>query len=150
MRRVVVSIVIGAVLVLQAAASFALLAPLTRRGAHWLWPFLDYPMYSRAYREGASVERPVVIGTLPDGREVEVRPADLGINFWRFQNGVVEMLRRGDYKWLAVHADLYRARQGTPLVRLRLESRPLVVARDGVRPGVPAVLAEAELPGSPR
>lgn len=150
MSRAAVSIVVVAVLALQAAASFALLAPLAGRGPNWLWPFLDYPMYARAHREGAVVDRPVVIGTLPDGREVPVRPEDLGLNFWRFHYGVVEGLERGNIDGLAVHADLYRARHGTPLARLRLESRPLVVTRDGVRPGRPTVVAEAHLPGGAR
>lgn len=149
MAAVLVSIAIVVILGLQTAASFGAVSRLTGRTSHWLWPFLDYPMYRWAHYAGEAVHREAVFATLEDGTEAPFRPDDLGINFWQFHDGVVAALRRADAAALAPYADLFRSRQGRHPTHLRLETSPLVLTRDGLVPAPKQVLGVVALGPEP-
>ncbi len=137
MTRVVVSLAIAAVLMLQIAATFDLFPRLVSRPSHVFWPFTDYPMYRYARLEGAVIERYRVLGQRQDGSEVEVTPGDLGLNFRKFRDIVVAALRGADRPRVAAFAEIYKTRTGTPLVQMRVERHGDVLTRDGLRPATP-------------
>jgi hypothetical protein len=140
----VVSVVIAAILMLQFAATFDLYR-FVARPSHVLWPFMNYPMYRGAHYEGAVLARYRVFGTTADGSEIEVTPSDLGLNFRKFQDIVVEALRRGDVARVAAFAEIYRARVGMRLVRMRVERHGHVLTRDGLQVAPPVNLAAVAL-----
>ena len=127
-RQAGASAAIAAVLTLQAAA-------IAGRVSWTLWPFTDYPMYARTYHEGSLVHRYRLVGLLASGEEIEVRPEDLGLNFWKFDGGPVRSLRRfGEYPSvsgprLAEFRRIYEARYGRRLAGFRLEDHPVRVER---------------------
>jgi hypothetical protein len=143
----VVSVVIAVVLMLQLAATFDLYPRFLSRPSHLFWPFMDYPMYRYARYEGSIIERHRVVGRRPDGSEVEVTAADLGLNFRRFQEIVVRALRGGDRPTTAAFAEIYRARMGTRLVAMRLERHGDILTRDGLQPAQPIEVATVSLEG---
>jgi hypothetical protein len=132
----VVSVVIAVILLLQVAATFDLYR-FASRPSHLLWPFMDYPMYRGAHYEGAVLARYRVFGKTADGAEVEVTAGDLGLNFRRFQDIVVDALRHGDTARVAPFADHYRGRLGIRLVAMRVERHGDILTRDGLRPAPP-------------
>jgi hypothetical protein len=136
--KILTSLVIGGVLLLQAQAVF----PVRR-----LWPFLDYPMYRTAHYAGESVPRYRVVGIAADGREVEMDPASLGLSFFKHLHGPVEALETGDAERFAIFADVFRERQGTTIVAARLENHPVVIDTSGTREGDLVVVTELRLPG---
>ena len=120
------SLLIFSCLVLQ---SFAMFHPVSPR----LWPFLDYPMYGRARYEGEAVTRYVVFGIFSDASETRILPEDLDLDFWKFEYGPVQMIRRGDAESLKPYAQHYNARQNKELVKFRLENHPFTLSDQGVR-----------------
>jgi hypothetical protein len=141
----VVSVVIAVMLTLQFAATFDLYPRFVSRPSHLLWPFMNYPMYRGAHYEGAVLARYRVFGETADGSEVEVTPTDLGLNFRKFQDIVVDALRRHDIARVAAFAELYRARLGTRLVAMRVEQHGHILTRDGLHPVPPVRLAAVAL-----
>ena len=111
-----------------ALQTFAIFYPVSPR----LWPFLDYPMYKKAHYEGEAVNRYVVFGVFADASESRILPEDLDLDFWKFEYGPVQMLRRGDATALQPYAELYNARQNKKLVALRVEDHPLILSEEGV------------------
>lgn len=86
--------VILTILFFQAVAVFDLrFGPIGR--APYLYPFLDYPMYSRVHQEGEAITQYRVYAVLADSSEALVRPSDLGLSFWLYHNGLITGLRRG-------------------------------------------------------
>ena len=132
------SLIIFSCLVLQ---SFAVFHPVSPR----LWPFLDYPMYGRAHYQGEAVRQFVVVGIFADASEARILPKDLGLDFWKFEYGPVQMLRRGDVESLKPYAQLYNDRQNKQLVGIRLENHPLTLSDQGVRAAAPQVLNSVSL-----
>jgi len=119
------SLIIFSCLVLQSVAVFHPVSPR-------LWPFLDYPMYGRARYEGDAVTRYLVFGIFTDASETRILPEDLDLDFWKFEYGPVQMLRRGDVESLKPYAQLYSDRQNKRLVGLRLENHPFTLSDQGV------------------
>ena len=119
----VVSFVISVILTLQLAASFDLFPRFLSRPSHFLWPVMNYPMYSSAHY-------------------------DLGLNFRKFQDLTIAALRDRDVRRAAAFAEIYRVRMGTRLVAMRLERDGYVLTRDGLQPAPPvrlsAVLLQAQ------
>ena len=144
----VVSFVISVILTLQLAASFDLFPRFLSRPSHFLWPVMNYPMYSSAHYEGAVIARYRVFGRTADGSEVQVTADDLGLNFRKFQDLTIAPLRDRDVRRAAAFAEIYRVRMGTRLVAMRLERDGYVLTRDGLQPAPPvrlsAVLLQAQ------
>lgn len=139
--RLLVSFLIALVLLVQTVAGFRIVDGWS--ALHRLWPFLHYPMYSRAYAESDAVERRVLVGVLADGTDRAIRPGDLGLlSFW-FLHGPVAAVQRGDITAVRHYIRRLEARTGQPLVAVRVEVHPLIVDRRGYRPGM--VRVEAQL-----
>jgi hypothetical protein len=86
----IISLVIVAVLVLQAAA-------LVSRPGKWSWPFIDYPMYAHSHQEGERIPaKHSVVATTADGREVAITPEDVGVNIWVFERWVGALKRQAE------------------------------------------------------
>lgn len=133
--RLAVSAVIFAVLGVQAIAAFGLTPGPVERSP-FLWPFLDYPMYTQPHYEGDAVPRYRVVGVTEDGREVEITPESLGTDFWIYRNAFLFSFRfRGERHELESGVQLYELRHGVSLLEVRLENRPLVVTREGTMDG---------------
>lgn len=137
----VVSIVIAVVLLLQFTATFDLFPRLVARPSSLFWPFTDYPMYRYARYEGSIIEEFRLFGQRTDGREVEIAPADLGLNFRKWRDLVVNAVRSGDTAQAARFAELYRSRTGTRLVAMRLERSGHALTRNGLQAVEPVQLA---------
>lgn len=122
------------ILFFQAVAVFDLrFGPIGR--APYLYPFLDYPMYSRVHHEGEALTQYRVYAVLADSSEALVRPSDLGLSFWLYHNGLITGLRRGDAERVRAYARLYRERNGVRVEAFRLEDHPVVLTSDGFRDG---------------
>jgi len=135
----VVSAVILVPIVLQTIASFTItFGPIER--PPFLWPFLDYPMYSDAHYAGESIHRQRVVAILADSTEVAIVPNDLGVDFWQFQNLLNPAILRGDRARAENYRSIYEDRYGRRLVGFRLEDHPLVVENGGLTEGQPSVL----------
>jgi hypothetical protein len=134
--RVAVSMMIGALLALQAWQTFPiarwLIAPDARgwRGAlrwwpeaPWLYPFIDYPMYAQARERGEATLEPRVRATLEDGSGLDVGPADLGLDYFMFHEQVVGAIHESDVDRLRtlLRPIEARRRQRVSLVELQIE-----------------------------
>lgn len=98
-----------------------------------MWPFLDYPMYSYSRQEGQRlVVEYTVYGTTPDGTEVKITPADLGMGWFLFRLTFLADIFRDDLSKVAVYLDDYRKRHGKTFTALRIEDRALIVTRDKI------------------
>jgi len=133
------SIVIAVTLVLQGLASFTL-TPGPIEDPPFMWPFLDYPMYSRPWYAGDPIERRVVIGILGDSSEVLIEPEDMGVTFWQFNNFLNPAIVRGNPAQADPYRSVYEARSGQRLLGFRLEDHPLIITHDGLVDGSPTVL----------
>ena len=114
-----------------------------------LWPFVDYPMYSKAKYEGNPIHRLRVIGVLDDSTEIQILAEDLGMGHWHFQ-GFIRALRRGtppdEIRWFV---DSYHQRTERTLRSLRLENHPLAFSREGVAPAPKVVVATVNVDDLP-
>lgn len=99
----------------------------------YLWPFIDYPMYSWPRAEGDTLDRAFVAGILPDTSEVRIEPEDLGLLFFLYQGGPVAALLEADRHRAEFYRDLYVERKKVDLIGLRLKHRPVIVSRNGYR-----------------
>lgn len=142
--RGLVSLVVVVVLGTQAVAALGL-TPGPVEKSPFLWPFLDYPMYSTAHYEGEGIPRYRVVGTTADGREMEIDRETLGTDFWIFRNAFLFSFRYpGMRDELPPGVELFETRHGVRLIAVRLENRPLVLTRDG------AVNGELRIEGTAR
>jgi hypothetical protein len=150
-RRLVVSVGIVACLGLQALAGFRVLCPPRSLvpSLSWLhvcaprlWPFLDYPMYSAPHRAGDVIDQFRVFGRLDDSSEVPILPADLHLDPFEFMYTFASQLQEATNETAHRYADIYQRTRGRRLVELRLENHPLVLSRDGVRPGPVRIVKE--------
>jgi len=133
--RILASGVIVLVLFLQAIAALGL-TPGPIEKTPFLWPFLDYPMYSTPHYEGDAIPRYRVVGTTADGREMQIDPETLGADFWIFRNAFLFPFRfRADRGELEPGVELFERRHGVTLVEVRLEDRPIVLSRSGSSQG---------------
>ncbi len=126
------SLVIVACLGLQGAATFGSISSLT-------WPFMDYPMYRRAYGPGDPINEKQVVGRLRDGSDIVITPEAAAMTFWQFQRNVVYILgdfargQEGDRRPLETLRDHYRQRHQQDLAELRLENHPIRITPEGIR-----------------
>lgn len=133
------SLVVLTTLFLQGIAAFGIrFGPIEKQP--FMWPFLDYPMYGSAKLEGAEINFESLIGILPDSTEVVIEPDDFSMPFFLFREQVLAAVRREDRDELQQHRAFYESRHEVQLIGFRLENRPLIVTRDGLAEGQPAVL----------
>ena len=129
-RKILVSAAIVVVLGFQTLASFQLTPGPVERSP-FLWPFLDYPMYSVTHEAGDTIQRPRVYGLFDDSTRVHVEPSDLGLEFWLFRRGLIFSLVEGDTSRVRLYARRYARRHGRSLDGFRLSHRPVVVRETG-------------------
>ncbi|MBM4015212.1 MAG: hypothetical protein FJ293_09665 [Planctomycetes bacterium] len=136
--------VIATFLGLQTLAGLKLLAPPKRMPAlqplrvaanPTLWPFLAYDMYTRAWSTGREISRPELVGIDADGGRHALTPAALGLPFREYRDEWMNPLRGGAEAKAAPLARRFERQGGVPLVELRCEDVPAIVADDGVRDG---------------
>jgi hypothetical protein len=133
--RWVVSGVVVAVLAVQAIAAFGL-TPGPVEKSPFLWPFLDYPMYSTPHYEGDGIPRYRVLAVTADGEELEVTPAALGSDFWIYRNAFLfSFFYPGMRDELEPGVELLERRHGVTVLEVRLENRPLLLTREGTTEG---------------
>lgn len=123
------SAVIVVVIGLQFLASFQI-TPGPVEGSPFLWPFLDFPMYSTPRESGDTIPRLELHGVLADSSEVEIRPSDLEMSFWVFRRGV--LFKLADTARVEEIARKYEQLHGTRLLGFRLYERPFVLTESGV------------------
>lgn len=141
--RLVISLVILAVLGLQGITAVGL-TPGPIEKSPFLWPFLDYPMYSLPYFEGDAIPRHRTVGITEDGRELEINPETLGTDFWIYRDAFVfPLIHRSMRRDLGPGVELFESRHGVRLVEIRLEDRPLVLTPEGTVEGGVEVLGVA-------
>jgi hypothetical protein len=102
-------------------------------------------MYSAPHYAGDAIDQFRVVGRLEDSSEVVIRPEDLHLGPFEFLYALVWRLREGTSETARQYADAYQRTRGRRLVEIRLESHPLVLARDGVRPGPVRIVREFRL-----
>lgn len=139
------SAVICGILGLQTLASFRIdVGPVER--SPWMYPFMDYPMYSWARAEGDSIHRYYLYAILPDSSETFVSAEDLGLDFWLYRSGPVRAARRRNTAELRVYAEEYERHHRRSVIGFRLENRPVLVTRDGAEPAEPFTVSSVLLP----
>jgi hypothetical protein len=147
--RGLISAVILVVLGVQAIAALAL-TPGPIEKPPFLWPFLNYPMYSAPHYEGEGIPRFRVMVMTADGREIEVTKENLGTDFWIFRNAFLQPFENeGMRDELEPGVELFERRHGVTVVEVRLEDRPLLLTREGTADGPTEVrgVARRESPG---
>ena len=130
--EVMASFVIVAVLGLQTLAVVNPFVRVLNEGAAFLWPFLDYPMFSSAFGPDAPVRHEVLVGVSADGSERLIGPADLRLSPLHFTDGPIEAVRRADPASLRVYLARDRRQDGRPLLAVRLENHPIVRTSRGL------------------
>jgi hypothetical protein len=129
-RAVLGSVVIVAVLLLQCLASFDLFPILLGRPTRNFWPFLDYPMYSRSYREGSTVEQVSLVALCEGGVEQELQPSDFALTVFQFRVHLTQAVLREDHAALETYMAAFLGNGDCDrTVALRLERRPLRLRR---------------------
>jgi len=98
-----------------------------------LWPFLDYPMYSRPHFKGETVIRYFVVGIIDNSDEIVINPGDLGLDYWPFIRNFVDKMKKGNKQTAQECADLYSTIFKQRLVGIRLENRPVQLTAAGVQ-----------------
>lgn len=139
-RDVMSSSVILCVLALQVAAAVRPVIAGKWDQTGYLWPFLDFPMFSAAHYEGEIIPQYLLTGHLANDAEVTIQPSDLGLDWSLFRRGPIPALLRQDMPAVTVYRRLYEQRHGQALRRLTLARRPWVLSKTGARPGTVTVL----------
>src|SRR5687768_9026757 len=149
-KAAAISVVIIVCLTLQAGAVInGLFRFVTERG--YTWPFLDYPMYKRSYRQGEPIDQFVLYGTVAGSTERVLHSDDFDLNDWKFMAGPLRAMRNQDEENLRLYLELFRRRQHQELAALRLETHPVTPGREGPILLPHAVLSTVELgTGEPR
>lgn len=132
-RQIAISSLVVVFLGLQA---FVVLGPDQSHDGGYFWPFVSYPMYNAAHFEGESINQYRLIG-ISGQDEIEIGPYDLGMNYFTFRRGAIRAMLDGNEAAMRQYASLYESRCGKTLKSFRLENRPLILTRQGPKPGEP-------------
>jgi len=138
------TLVILACLGLQTAAIVNEIVPFEE--PEFLWPFLNYPMFKQAYREGEPVNQYILLGIRADSTEVEMQAEDFGLNFGTFRR-LLAAMRKQDSARLRFYVGLVREPARSALAGLRLESHPSLPGKDGPVALPPVVVSAVRLDG---
>ncbi len=107
-----------------------------------LYPFVDYPMYSRSYTEGECINRYRVVAKFDDGSSRQITHEDFGLTFWIFERGLVAALRNKDHNRVAKFVRFFNSRHDYRITDLHLENHGLRVFTQGTEPAPPVKLAQ--------
>lgn len=100
-----------------------------------LYPFLDYPMYSVARKEGISVNQYKLIAIFEDKTEKQLSAEDFELSKYWFTVGVLAAFRDNNHSKIRQYVEAYERTENRPFVALRFDNIPLVITREGVREG---------------
>lgn len=104
-----------------------------------LYPFLDYPMYSVARKEGVSVNQYKLIAIFDDGAEKQLGAEDFQLSKYWFTVGVLAAFRNNNHQKIKQYVEAYERTGNRPFVALRFDNQPLAISREGVLEGTPEV-----------
>jgi hypothetical protein len=140
---VLVSAIIVVILGLQIFAGF-------RNPAQWGWPFVAYPMYRGAHYENERLRYDfTTYAMLSDGSRQQIKPGDLGMDWWRFRANLIDPVFREDREALQIVVDHYCEESGQKVTGLEIEDLGVIVTRDGMKDGLPPeVVASIDVPCS--
>jgi hypothetical protein len=134
------SVVIVVTLTFQGLASFTL-TPGPIEDPPFMWPFLDYPMYSAPWYEGDAIPQRVMVGVRADSSRVVIEPEDLDVTFWQFETVLFRAILRGDQARAAAYRAIYHDRYDERLLGFEVEQHPWFITDDGLRKGPHTVVA---------
>lgn len=138
------SIVIAMIIGLQSIAIFG-------RVTSFFWPFVNYPMYHDAHFEGEPIKiRHYVIAILDNSGELEIRPEDLGISFWKYHMDLSNAIKDENFTRINPYIQQFEIKTGKHVIGLRLEEHPLTLTREGFQPAPFEVVKTLMLPASGR
>jgi hypothetical protein len=140
-RATFLSTIVAGVLGAQGVASFG-------HTDYW-FPFLWYPMYSDAHFEGERLSVGYSLyGVDADGQRHRIHPADIQLDFWRFDRLLMPAVLRGDMQRVANFAPALRQRY--PLLNeLEVEDYPAIITRNGPVPAPVRIVARVPVgPGA--
>lgn len=123
----------------QTLASFQL-TPGPVEESPFLWPFLDYPMYSVPHPPGDTISRPQLYGLLGDSAEVHIEPSDLRLQFWLLRRELIPSLMAGDTSRVRAYARRYAELHDHSLDGFRLYHRPVLVRPSGAERAGPTLV----------
>lgn len=83
------------------------------------------------YKED-SYEEFLIVGTLDDLTEVEIREQDLGLTKWQYLR-FVTAVGQDDAEQISNYVQLYAHKHRGKIIGLRLESRSLTLTKNGVQ-----------------
>jgi len=99
-----------------------------------LYPFLDYPMYSRARTEAeATVDKYKVIAVFADGSEKQLKGEDFGLSPYWFVGSLVPAFAEQDTSKITDYIEAYDARGNPPFVGFRVDMLSMAVTAEGLR-----------------
>ncbi|MGD1804889.1 hypothetical protein ACP6PL_05540 [Dapis sp. BLCC M126] len=132
------SLVILTFLILQGGTALSLFCRFVSRCDPYLYPFLEYPMYSSAKKEGSIVSKLTIFGILEDSSEVSITNKDLKIPdynlspYW-FRRYYLPAIRRKKDKMINEFVDIYQKQYNQKLIGIRLEKQSFVISKEGVK-----------------
>ena len=108
------------------------------------YPFLDYPMYSRARRHAEPVSRLSLVGILRDGEQRPLPAEQLGLTPWHYFDLLRAVLQEDTEEVYACLASADPSLSDA-LVALRVEDEPLLWGDGPVRVGARTQVATLTL-----
>ncbi len=82
-RKLMIGLVMGGILLLQAVATFGTLFGLHARSK--FWPWTNYPMYEQKSEQGDRIDvTGIIFVVLDSGGRIQIKEEDLNIGFWKF------------------------------------------------------------------
>ncbi len=125
--RAIVSAFIGISLVFQAIIALGPIGGLNI-GTKF-WPFVNYAMYSRSFKEGDFVDYYRLLeGITRSGERIEIPMESLGLHLWHYRDLVRDLERQRPEALDLVLASLP---PGIELVEIEVKSFPVAVTRSG-------------------
>ena len=112
------------------------------------FPFMDYPMFKAVKKIGSEIPFYHVVGILASGAEIEIKPEDLHLDYWKFEWGLIQELKNEHlkYKKIEEYTTLYDRLYHKKFSALRLEDRPRIYLGSKLGEGERKILRTAPLP----
>ena len=124
--RIFISLFIGVVLALQ------LTVIIFGIGAR-LYPFVTYGMYTRVHEDGEYLDIEYrIFAQLDSGTEIQIRPEDVGMNFWKLHRFANRILNGEDAEAQQLMS-LYESRSGASVAQIRVATYPAIITRYGMQ-----------------
>lgn len=97
-----------------------------------LYPFLDYPMYSEAHKEGATVPNYTLVAIFEDGSEKTLTPEDFGLSPYWFNTGLLPAFQAKNALEVSSYLADYTAAGNSPFIAFRFENNLFTITKEGV------------------